>query len=145
MRPRVAAFFIVTFFLGFPLAGLVFVWKYAHSKIEDSAQPFAQAMANDILPHWDARLLDDLGTLELRKSKAEAEFVSNQRVLGNYVGTSDWRVVKSSVGEREGEVWQFVYCSCRVKYERGEARLDVTIARRSTSREWRIESFRLVR
>src|SRR5882762_8269865 len=96
MRQRVLASLMLTFFLGFPLAGLVFVWKYAHNNIEKSAEPVARQMAADILPKWDVKVLDEVGTLQLRKSKATTEFAANKDRLGNFVSATNWKLDKST-------------------------------------------------
>lgn len=143
MRQRWQALLITVFFLGLPVAGLVFVWKYAHANIERSAEPFARKTVEDILEDWDSKLLDDLGTLAFRQSKTEADFAKKKSLLGKYKSLDQFRLVKSTVGERGEAIWQFVHYKGQVKYEKGDAVLECTIARRTMNPEWRVESFEL--
>ena len=143
MNPRLVTLLILVFFLGLPVAGLIFVWKYAHVNIESSADPFARQIARDILEDWDAKLLDDLGTLPFRQSEMESDFDKMKPKLGRFVAIENFSLVKSTVGERIEAIWQFVHYQGKVKYEKGSAALKMTVARRTMNPEWRIESLAL--
>ena len=144
MRQRLLVLLIALFFLGLPVAGLVFVWKYAHANIEKSADPFARKVVVDVLDDWDVKLLDELGTLEYRKSDQSRNFSRQRDKLGKFVSLSSLKTHKSTVGERGETIWQFVHYIGTAQYQKGSADVRFTIARRTMNPEWRMESFELV-
>lgn len=143
MRHRAWIIVAVLFFLGFPLMGLVFVWNYAHSNIQKSAEPKSRDMVLEVLQKWDAKTLDEMGTLDLRKSGDIKAFAELQPKLGAFQDLKDWKLMRSSVGEREEAIWQDVRYTAVVDCDKADANLDVTVARRTMNPEWRIESFKL--
>lgn len=143
MRKRVSILLAVLFFLGFPMLGLVFVWKYAHDNIQKSADQVAERVVTEVLKKWDEKTLDEFGTLDLRSSGAIKTFAAQKARLGDFVALQDWKLVKSSVGERSEAVWQDVRYSAVVDCSKADANLNVVFARRTMNPEWRIEEFKL--
>lgn len=143
MRNRAWIIVAVLFFLGFPLMGLLFVWNYAHSNIQKSAEPLSRNMVLEVLKKWDAKTLDEMGTLDLRKSGDIKAFADLKPRLGAFRELKDWKLMRSSVGEREEAIWQDVRYTAVVDCDKADANLDVTVARRTMNPEWRIESFKL--
>lgn len=143
MRKRVSILLAVLFFLGFPMLGLVFVWKYAHDNIQKSADQVAERVVTEVLKKWDEKTLDEFGTLDLRSSGAIKTFAAQKARLGDFVALQDWKLVKSSVGERSEAVWQDVRYSAVVDCRKADANLNVVFARRTMNPEWRIEEFKL--
>ena len=145
LRRRLAVTAILLFFLGLPLAGMLFVYFHAHGAIRASALHFAESDVVPILQKRDYGSLQFLATLTLKKELSREKFDAEMDRLGPYGENGGFKVLRSSVGERGDEVWQFVDLECLVRFERGTVRLDLTAARRSLAlNEWRIERFQLL-
>lgn len=143
MNRKLATLLIIGFFVGFPLAGLIFVYKYAHVNIEKSSELAARQLAVDVLKRGSSKSLEEVGTLELRKSEAPEQFVIKEKMLGNFHTLDNLKSVGSYVGERGDTIWQMVRFEGDAVFSNGKSRLKMTLARRAINREWLIESFQL--
>ncbi len=144
MKRKVLFILTVVFFLGFPGFGLYYFMVDAGNRIRQTADPFVRQTSNDILSRWDEKLLDDVGTLVLRQSDAEKQLLQMKARLGALKGLSGWTAERNFAGERDQEVWQFVAYHADAQFEKGPARLNVMVARRTLNPEWRVEKFEIV-
>ena len=143
-KRRWIVFAVFVFFFGFPLAGIGWFYYLAHSTMRTSAVAFADKSVDDVLETGDYETLRLLATLPLRRKLEEDGFSQSMAALGDYEGHGEFRVVRSTVGARDDQAWQFVYLSVPLKSSRGGAELKMTAARRSTELgEWRIEDWRI--
>jgi hypothetical protein len=140
MSHRVQALLLGLFLLGFPAGGLLWFWADAHNRIERNAVPAAQAMAQEFLRGWDATVLEEAGTNELRQEVGSDRVAAWRERFGSLESLSPFRAEKSWAGARDDMVWQFVKTSAPVEFEKGRARVTMTVGRRTMSPEWRIES-----
>lgn len=143
MNRRVVTLLVASFFIGFPLAGLLFVWKYAHANIEKSSELVAQQMATEVLSDGSTKILEELGTLELRKSDASKQLIESEKKLGKFKSLSQLKTIRSYVGERGDTIWQMVQFEGDATFANGPSKLKMTLGRRAINKEWLVESFQL--
>ena len=143
-KNRFILLYSALFFLGFPLAGMLYVYNKAHSTMRVAAIPFAQEATAKILGERDYEELHFLATMSLKHKLDEIEFKEELDRWGAYIAVGEFATVRSNVRIIDDMTWQFVELITDVKFEHGSAKLKFTAARRSTMLEdWRIEEFEL--
>ena len=131
------------FLLGFPAGGLVWFWADAHGRIERNALPAAEGVAKEFLAAWDGEVLEEAGTNEFRLGLPPTQVADWEGRFGPFRSLGPMRAEKSWAGARNDMVWQFVQATGEAQFEKGAATLRVTVARRTMSPEWRVESLTL--
>ena len=130
------------FFIGFPLAGVLYSYQRARMNMEAEAAPFAKAATLEILGEGGFEELYFLGTLILKAEISEEGFLADRERWGNLESLGEFKAVGILVGERADEVWQFVTLEADAEFENGRARVRFRAARRSSmQRDWKIEEF----
>lgn len=143
-KRRLAIIAVFVFFFGFPLAGMLYVYKAAHSTMRASATAFAQEQVPEILGKGDYETLRFYGTLTLKEKLSKQEFDGWFSELGEFESLGEFKVKRSTVGARNDQAWQIVYLEAPVRFSKLPATLTLKAARRSTAlAEWRIEEFEL--
>jgi hypothetical protein len=145
-KSRLGLVLALAFFLGFPLAGMLFVYFQAHATMRASAIEFSQKKVAVICDTKDAEELRFLGTIDFKRDFEETDFQAPFEALGDFRELGEFKVRRSTVSERSDQVWQVVWLTAPVTFERGSATLELRVARRSIAlSEWRIDSWQIDR
>lgn len=143
MAKRLGILALILFFLGFPVAGLLYFWNDAHKKVEASALTFANTTLDPAVKAWDYAALDAVSLKSMRDDMPEAAFNEHKARIGPPKGEIIWTVDKSWANEEEGEVWQFATVVGRGTFERKGATITATLGRRTLVPKWRIRSLQI--
>ena len=143
MPRKLRALLAMAVFVGLPLGGLVFVWAYAHSNIEKSAEAVGKQMVLDSLKASSSQTLTEIATFNLRESPTVKDFPRTAGRMGTLKSIDSWKTTGSSVGERGDTVWQLVHFRGTATFERGRASLVVDLGRRTINKEWLIDKIDL--
>lgn len=143
-KRRLAIIAVFAFFFGLPLAGMLYVYKSAHSTMRSSAIAFAKGQVPPILENRDYETLRFFGTLTLKENLTAREFDGWMERYGAFESLGEFSVNRSTVGARSDQAWQIVYLEAPVTFSKGQAVLNLKAARKSTVlAEWRFEEFTL--
>lgn len=143
MKRRWVGLLTLTFFLAFPFVGILVFWNDAHRRIQDSARPFAAEAAAAVLAGPTKERLMEMGTLEFRESGTADAAERAAASLGRFQSVKSVRTLKSWAGERGDMVWQFAAAEVTATFANGTGQIDMVVARRTMSPEWRVEKFEL--
>ena len=132
------------FFIGFPLAGVLFSYNRARSNIKAEAIPFATTATQKILGEDGFEELYFLGTLTVKGKVSKEEFLAERERWGAINSLGEFEAVAIVIGERGDQVWQMVTLETDVEFENGPARIRFVAARRSAiQQDWKIEAFEI--
>lgn len=132
------------FFLGFPLAGVLYSYKRAQSNIKAEAIPFATTAIHVILGDNGFEELYFLGTLTLKGDVSKEEFLADRERWGALKSIGEFEAGAIVVGERGDQVWQMITLEADAEFENGPARIRLVAARRSAvQQDWKIEQFEI--
>jgi len=128
------------FFLGFPAAGLVWVWNDAHGRLRRSAGPEAQTLIEKAFQAKSVEDFDVLGTVDFVKSDRPAAVLRATKEHDGLRPTGTLAYVRSFAGSRNDMVWQFVeFRGMAQSGKGGDVPYKVTVGRHSINVVWLID------
>jgi len=131
---------LIAFFLGFPLAGMLFVWSDAHGKIRWRAVEYVQPFANAAFAHWDGKGLADAWNARVKETAPDsATWAKWKEAYGEAKGPIEIEPYNSYTSEREDAMWQVVKMRLHVPGSKKEAIVDLTMARMTMVPRWHFE------
>ncbi len=144
MRNKLILTGVLLFVFGLPTAGVIYFWNDMKSKIEVSADSFAEETSRQILFDWNSKLLYEEGTTAIKDKDFESKFGEWKSALGKPTKFGTFKVIKTWAEPRNDMMWQIVQFETPIEFEKGKATLKTLVARKTVGPRWRYESFDLV-
>lgn len=118
--------------LGFPIAGLSFFWWHAQRNIEQSARPYVLEKIPVWLDQDDRAMLEASPVPWFKQEFDWADYEQWPAKYGDFVAVEnlDYRTMEAGESESK-EVYQLAHFQARVKFEKSEQDVYITIARKT--------------
>jgi len=117
---------------GFPIAGLSFFWWHAQRNIEQSARPYVLEKIPVWLDQDDRVMLEASPVPWFQKEFDWAAYEQWPAKYGDFVAVNNLEYRTMEAGESETkEVYQLAHFKARVKFEKSEQDVYITIARKT--------------
>lgn len=145
MRNKIILTAILLFFLGFPLAGVMFFWKDMQRKVQGSAHQFVDDVGTQVLQTWDHELLLDEGTTTLKAGLPPETFAKWKAEFGTFESLGQAEAKETWAKPKNDMMWQYTRFEVPVEFSTGPATLFTTVTRKTVGPRWRFETFELKR
>ncbi|MBS1709341.1 MAG: hypothetical protein JSS65_11570 [Armatimonadetes bacterium] len=132
---------LVSFFLAFPLAGMLIVWFDTHGKIRMRAEEFAMTGADSTFGQWSGEAVDANWNAEVDTKRPQAaDWQKWKEAYGEAAGKVTVESYNSFTSERKDSMWQVVKLRVHVPGSKKKAVADVEVARMTMGPKWHFES-----
>ena len=128
------------FFFGLPIAGVVFFWRDSQAKMQAGALKYARETVVPLMKRWDYEEVFGQVSVEGRKTVTAEAVAAYATKWGKLLDSSEPTATRTLVGEREDSAWQMTWVTVPARFERGEVKVRVKVAHRTTSTLWQVEA-----